>query len=247
MQDGTLNITLGKRRGNQGLDTARTRALTENGHVVRVAAESRDVVLNPMQGCELVKKAVVARAETVILLSQKRMGQETEHADTIVDGHENHALLGILLTVEFDFIAVAVVERAAVNPHHDREFRVSAGCRSPDIQIEAVLTVFRLAVRIELTPIERARSGSTALLQGSGTELVAFADTLPRLDRLRFLPTKIAHRSGSKGDSFVNGEPLHIIRGNTLNLTALHIQNWRGGLLRAGDNQHARACKTSKY
>jgi hypothetical protein len=78
------------------------------------------------------------------------MGEETEHAETVVDGHEDDAVRGELLTVELGLGAPAFAVAATVDPVSDGEFRVGlAGSGGPDIEVQAVLAELWVTVGIE--------------------------------------------------------------------------------------------------
>ena len=65
---------------------------TEDRDVVRVAAERRDVVAHPFEGGDLVEHPVVAGATGVgeVLVEV----EEAEGVQSVVDGHEHHAVAG---------------------------------------------------------------------------------------------------------------------------------------------------------
>src|SRR5262249_10859805 len=125
-------------------------------HDVRgIAAEARDVLLDPLQRLNRVEKAVVARCPSVDGgglggrgLRERRSCQEAEDAEARLGRNDDHLLLGC------EPIAVvnawrqpvgrrrssAKDERASGYEEHDREaagwWRVP---RHPDIEMEAVL------------------------------------------------------------------------------------------------------------
>src|SRR5262249_23138451 len=63
--------------------------LSEDGHVVRIAAECRDVVVYPLQRELLIANAVGTRRFAWSLLVQIWMGEEPERAQAIVHAHHD--------------------------------------------------------------------------------------------------------------------------------------------------------------
>lgn len=55
-----MTLTSGHRRNHQEVDACRTMPLPEESDVVRIPAEFRYVLLDPMEGCHLVHQAVIA-------------------------------------------------------------------------------------------------------------------------------------------------------------------------------------------
>ena len=101
------------------------RALAEDGDVLRVAAEGRDVALHPLQRRDLVHQAVVAdRLARPGGLGQRRVGEVAERAQPVVDGHHHHAVAGEVLAVIDPARAGPVA--AAVDPDHHRRAPLAA-------------------------------------------------------------------------------------------------------------------------
>ncbi len=147
--------------------------------------KSGDVGLDPLQRGLLVHQAVVARCAAA-LAGERRMRQEAEGAEAIVDRHDHHALSderpGVVV------IALAGEQRAAVDPHHDR---VRADdFRRVDVEVE---TVFRAA-----GDAERARR-----LGAMRRERARIARHIPGGRRLRRLPAQRSHRRRCVGDAAV--------------------------------------------
>ena len=102
-----------------------------------VAAEFGDIVADPPQCGLLVGQSVVA---DVAVRAQRRMGQEPQGAQPVVDGDDDDVALGRHPTGVVD-VGAAVEEAAAVNPHHHRLLARPAGAvRGPDVEVQAVLT-----------------------------------------------------------------------------------------------------------
>ncbi len=118
------------RHRQQGDDAHRAGGLAGDGDAGRVAAEARDVVLHPLQGSDLVEQAGVGDA---VAEEQEPVG-----AEPVVDRDAHDAVAGEAGAVVLRDGAGAVGERAAVDPHQDRQAGV-ARVRCPDVQIEAVL------------------------------------------------------------------------------------------------------------
>ena len=116
---------------------------TGDGHLVRVAAEVGDVVPDPAQRRLLVLQSVVA---DVAGRPERRMGQEPQRAEPIVDGDDDDvaprdqppAVVGL---------AAAAHERAAVDPHHHRPRR-SRRRRRPHVEGQAVLVALPAELRV---------------------------------------------------------------------------------------------------
>ena len=78
-------------------------SLSEDGHIVRVSTELGDVLLNPVEGFNLVKNAVVSRYSVRTLCRKFRMCEESEYAETVVERNENYILGCPFLSVKFRF------------------------------------------------------------------------------------------------------------------------------------------------
>ena len=59
--DSLVEQTTGQRALAERAHTAATSTLSEDGHIIGIATKLRDVLLNPLQGLNLVEDAVVAR------------------------------------------------------------------------------------------------------------------------------------------------------------------------------------------
>ena len=62
--------------------------------LVGIAAEGRDIGLHPLQRGEVVHHAVVGERLARLLGGQRRVGEEAEAAQAVVDGDQHHAALG---------------------------------------------------------------------------------------------------------------------------------------------------------
>ncbi len=161
--------------------------LAEDGDRLRIAAESRDILLHPLQGGDLIEQAEIGGSGVIGFPGQFRMREETEHAQAIVDGHHDDTLPGQLFAIVGGHRRSPGGQRAAVDPHHHRELVIRRfGCRI-DIQIQAVL-------------FHRSRLGADAgrirtPLHADGGELRGLANAGPFGSGLRSAPSKIPNGS----------------------------------------------------
>ena len=115
--------------------------LPENGHVVRVAAESGDVLVHPPERHSLVEQAVAGRRLKVFAAGHRREVHEAVHVQAVVDVHHDD------VTLLLDEVGSAVGylrPRAgdvspAVDPDHHRLLLGLVVSVDPDVQVEAVL------------------------------------------------------------------------------------------------------------
>ena len=220
LDDGAMHQALGQFGGEQGLYAACPGALTEKGHVGRIATEDLDVAMDPAEGLHLVEKAVIARALTLALGREQGMSQESAHTEAVVDGDEDDVASGEGGAVKLHLIAVAVLIGSAVYPDHHGQLVAPLGLgRLPDIEVEAILAHRGCLTLIELPPVERALL--LAALQRGSAPGVASAHTLPRLHRLRGLPAQVAHGRGGIGNPLVHDD-VRSIRLHAFYLSAIH-------------------------
>src|SRR5688572_10777251 len=90
--------------------------------VVRIAAESRNVVANPAHRGPLIEQPEVARGRMVRVLGGKRgMREESERTETVAGGHDDGAgLLGHVLSARRREVRGPGEEAASMQPHDDR-------------------------------------------------------------------------------------------------------------------------------
>src|SRR4029077_6928901 len=108
----------------------------EQGHVARIAAEAADVALHPAQRGLLVHQAVVA-GRAAPAAGQRRVGQEAEGAEPVVDGDHYDAVpdkFGRVVVVAF-----TGTQRAAVHPDHHGQVSCLVGGGGEHVQVQAVL------------------------------------------------------------------------------------------------------------
>ena len=115
--------------------------LAEQQDVLWVAAEGCDVGLHPRERRALVEETVVPGC-IAALLRQRRMRQETEGAESVVqcDDHRVTAC-GEGGAVVQRFRRASEAERAAVHEDHDRTRRIWRERGRPDIESKAVFVV----------------------------------------------------------------------------------------------------------
>jgi hypothetical protein len=94
--------------------------LSEDRHVVRIAAEGPYVPLHPAQRCLLILQSVVARAR-----AERRVGQEPEDAQAVVHRHDNF-VPGLCKQQRVIAVAIAFHETMAVDVHQHRQSSTSA-------------------------------------------------------------------------------------------------------------------------
>ena len=80
LYDGLSYQSLTHRRDTEVTNAGTTSTLSEDSDIIRVASKLGDVVLNPLQGCNLIEQAIVTRNVIGIFCRQFRMVQETENA-----------------------------------------------------------------------------------------------------------------------------------------------------------------------
>ena len=139
LDDGAMKEAVRERGGQQVVDVGAARRFAEDRHPARVPSEGSDVALHPLEGRDLVEQRVVARRAVLGLRGQRRMGEQAEDVEAVVDGHDHHALAGEVGAVVQRLGSASGDVGAAVDPHHDGGEVVTAEVRGPDVEIEAVL------------------------------------------------------------------------------------------------------------
>ena len=138
--------------------------LAEQGDVGRIPAETRDVGLDPTQGGELILQAVIARRTFLI---ERRMSEEAEHPEPIVEADDDDALAGERRTVELPAGAGTELEAAAVDPDHHRLLPSRGRGSSPDVESEAILAMRRARLAIGV-PCRQASLAERRSVANSG-------------------------------------------------------------------------------
>ena len=100
LHDGPVEEPLGRRHGQQGRHAHAAGRLAEQRHVSRVATEGGDVVVDPLQGGQLIGQPPVPEARPLLPVEpglprilQRRVGQEPEEPEPVVDGDHHHVVL----------------------------------------------------------------------------------------------------------------------------------------------------------
>ena len=127
------------RRDHQPRHDGPARRFAEDGDVPGVAAEGRDIGAHPFQRRRHVHQAIVrGRLAGRSLGGQRRMIEEAQPPQPIIQADDHHAPPGQGRSVVQRRGAGAVDHPPAVNPHHDRRRLTGAG-RPPDVQVQTVL------------------------------------------------------------------------------------------------------------
>ena len=180
----------------QERDAGRACRLAENRHVVRIAAEPGDVLLNPPEGLQLVQQAEVAGLLEVLSARDPLEVHEAQEAEPVVNGHEQDvgALFGDIGQVIQGRSLGFCAEAAAVNPYHDRLPAVRAAGIGIDVQHEAVLAELRRPPRVVC--------GADGHVAGLGRVVHAVIVG----GREGLLPTKLPHRLRGVGDALPDNQ-----------------------------------------
>ena len=87
--------------------------------VIWIASELRDVTMHPLQGGDLVQPAIVAGSVVFRFSRERRMGEPSQRADSVIDG-DDHDLPGCGQCGSA-VIAAANGPAAAMDVEHDGE------------------------------------------------------------------------------------------------------------------------------
>src|SRR5690606_15860275 len=116
-----------------------TRGETEDGHIVRIASECFNVLLNPFQGSNLIHESITSLGLVWMLFTQRRKCKMPQASETIVDRDKNDVLLRKLMPEILRTRAGPSGEAATMYPNHDRQRCPGFGPgRFPDIQVQAI-------------------------------------------------------------------------------------------------------------
>ena len=202
--DGSPEEALGRRHRHECRAAHAARGLAGDGDLGRIAAESSDVVLHPLQRGDLVEHAEVAglgqRGEVACQV------HEALHAEPVVDRHAHDAITGERCAVVHIVDAAAGIEGAAVDPHqhwHAAGTRV----RCPDIQPQAVVAS-GIGRGAQLAEDARHR-----LLQCHGAIVGRLTYAVPAGRGCRRLEPQVAHRRCRIRDAFVGMNALVVAPG----------------------------------
>ena len=167
----------------EALDLPAAAGVAADGHVLRVAAEGRDVVMYPVHSHHQVRDAHVAGVpELLAVVLQIEVGDDVQ---PVVDGHEDHVpVVSHAEAVEGDLLeGVAAEEAAAVDPDEHGLLLPRGALGGPDVQVLAVLAL--LFQHMEAPIVEEGVG--LQHLHGHGTVLVSVLDAGPGLDLLRHM------------------------------------------------------------
>ena len=147
--------------------------------MIRIATEGCDVVLDPLDGCYLIERAIVARGMMCRASGKLRMCEETKHTLTIVgrDGYDAMMSQRIACIAWLRTRATHQATTIEINEY----WSLLCLYRSPDIEVEAILA---------LGLAEEVHIAKEIWLHRIVTELSALADAFPSHGWLRFLPTQ---------------------------------------------------------
>ena len=115
-----MEQALGRGHAHEGGHLAAAAGLAENQHVVRVAAELGNVVMDPLQGHGQVQHAAVGAVG--ILLAEGGEVEEADDVQAMVDSHDDHIakLAEVLAVIGNRLDGGAVGEAAAMEEDDDR-------------------------------------------------------------------------------------------------------------------------------
>src|ERR1700678_1701457 len=140
LADDAREQSLGERGGHERARRLRTGGLARDRDLVGIAAEGRNVALDPHQRCDEVVQAVIAGRAMLRLGGEFGMREKTKRVETMIDGDDDDAAPGQTRAVIAWLGAGADDEAAAVNPNHYRQTRACPGSgRRPGVEVKAIL------------------------------------------------------------------------------------------------------------
>ena len=123
-------------RYHQREHAARPGRFAKQGNVGGVAAKGVNIILHPLQRGDLVKEGEIIDPFAVFPF-QRRMGEEPQMPQPIVDGHHHHVAGRQRFAIVRRQAAGANGKPAAVQPDHNRQrLSTSGGC--PDVKVETI-------------------------------------------------------------------------------------------------------------
>lgn len=155
--------------------------------MIRIATEGCDVVLDPLDGCYLIERAIVARGMMCRASGKLRMCKEAKHTLTIVGRDGYDAMMSQRIAC-IAWLRTRTTHEATTIEINEYWSLLSLH-RSPYIKVETILA---------LSLTEEVHIAEEIWLHRIITELGALADTLPSHDWLRFTPTQITYRRCSE-------------------------------------------------
>lgn len=165
-----MEQVLGERRKKLCVEHDRPLGLAEQCDIIGISAEAFDVALHPLQRRLLTEEGVVSGAFVVTGCGQAGKCQESQGAETVVDGpHDDVTLTDDLRRVVL--LGIPIASRAAMHSHHHREGAIHGGM-CIDIDDEAVFIRAWAAEKVSLRAgidgfgcLERLRLGFARLPQ----------------------------------------------------------------------------------
>ncbi len=130
-------------------------------------------------------------------LGQLGMGIEAKNSEPVIHADHHNTLARQLLTVLPRLRGSSCLKTAAVNPDHYRKLVVPGFRGRPDIQIQAVLAHARVLEH---------HVPENIVLHAACAEMVRLLHAGPGRNRLRRLPTQIAHRRRGIGNAQVSAD-----------------------------------------
>ena len=117
--------------------------LTEDGHIIRIAAKCRNVVVYPLQRHHLVHQSQVLSIGVVGSVGQVRQVEEAEDAQSILDGNKNDFWIFLyeIVALILRFNRSTHFVSSTVNPYHDWLRGGRRAFSLPDVQAQAVLAL----------------------------------------------------------------------------------------------------------
>jgi len=128
-----------------------TGGFTKDRDATGITAEARNVSPYPCQRRDLIHDAVIARGERSGFRGERRMGEEAERTQPIVQRNDDSTFCGQHGTIVPVFTAEPGKEPTSMDPHHYRAPTVERW--RPDVQVEAILghaCLIRIDVGIRL-------------------------------------------------------------------------------------------------
>ena len=180
-------------------------ALPGDGHLVRIAAECRDIPLHPSQARLLIQVAEVRRRFR-LLPADLRMGQEAQRTDPVVHRDHHDAPAGDALPVKLHFRGVAALQPAAEEPDQYRHLFAGLFGLRPYVQIQAVLAHGDLRIHMPLPAVDVvAQPGDP--LHRNRREAGAVPHAGPVLTGLRRPPAVPTRRRRGERDPLESRDP----------------------------------------
>ena len=159
---------------------------------------------------------------------QRGQIEESEPAEAVIERHHDHAMLRQLHAVIDRHCRSTAAERAAIDPHHHRQFRSRRSVGRPDIQRKAVLAFGKFLIRHALGPRR---------LHANWAELARIAHAAPIGRGLRCAPAQIADGRRGEGNVLEDGNAA-IGRAGKRALRDCHLRAGKG----RARNQNRKCC-----